>query len=60
MGNERWHVDKVARPSFGNEIKALSPPHPSPATYHEDHALQFPMMVGTGFSVRVDIDGTRP
>src|SRR5918994_1659953 len=39
MGNERWHVDEVARPSFGNEFKALSPPHPRPATYHVDHAL---------------------
>ena len=28
MGNERWHVDEVARPSFGNEFKVLSPPHP--------------------------------
>jgi len=29
MGNEQWHVDEVARPSFGNEFKALSPPHPA-------------------------------
>jgi hypothetical protein len=28
MENERWHVDEVARPSFGNEFKVLSPPHP--------------------------------
>ena len=28
MGNKRWHIDKVARPSFGNEFEALSPPHP--------------------------------
>jgi hypothetical protein len=23
MGNERWHVDEVSRPSFGNEFKTL-------------------------------------
>ncbi len=60
MGNERWHVDEVARPSFGNELEALPPPHPRPTTYHVDHALQFPMVMGTCFSVRVDLDGTRP
>src|SRR5215210_5655264 len=60
MGNERWHVDKVAGSSFSNEIKALSPPHPSPTTYHEDHALQSSMVVGTGLGVRVDSDGTSP
>jgi hypothetical protein len=25
MGNERRHVDEVARPSFGNELEALPP-----------------------------------
>jgi hypothetical protein len=60
VGNERWHVDEVTRPSFGNEFKARSPPHPRPAIYHVDHALQFPMVMGTGFSVGVDRDGTRP
>jgi hypothetical protein len=44
MGNERWHVDEVARPSFGNEFETLSPPHPRAATDHVDHALQFPMV----------------
>ena len=28
MGSERWHVDEVARPRFGNELEALPPPHP--------------------------------
>src|SRR5215212_10648777 len=60
MGNERWHVDEVARPSFGNEFEVLSPPHPRPATYHVDHALQFPVVMGTGLGVRVYRDGTRP
>jgi hypothetical protein len=60
VGNERWHVDEVARPSFGNEFEALSPPHPRPAIYHVDHALQLPMVMGTGLSVRMDRDGTRP
>ena len=54
MGNQRWHVDEVARPSFGNEFEALSPPHPRPATDHVDHALQFPVVVGTSFGVRVN------
>ena len=48
MGNERWHVDEVARPSFGNEFETLSPPHPRAATDHVDHALQFSMVMGTG------------
>ena len=39
MGNERWHVDEVACPSFGNEFEALSPSHPRPATDYVDHAL---------------------
>jgi hypothetical protein len=60
MGNERWHVDEVARPSFGNEFKTLSPPHPRSATDHVDHALQFPMVMGTGFGARVNRDGTSP
>src|SRR5215210_5565582 len=30
------------------------------ATNHVDHALLFSMVMGTGFGVRVDRDGTRP
>ena len=60
MGSERWHVDEVARPRFGNELEALPPPHPRPTVYHVDHALQFPVVMRTRFSVGVDIDGTRP
>lgn len=39
MGNKWWHIDEVARPSFSNEVEALSPPHPRAATYYVDHAL---------------------
>jgi hypothetical protein len=60
MGNERWHVDEVARPSFGNEFEALSPSHPRAATGYVDYALQFSVVMRTGFGVRVDCDGTRP
>src|SRR5215212_8474940 len=60
MGNERRHIDEVARPGFGYELEALSPPHPRPTVYHVDHALQFSMVMGAGFGVRMDRDGTRP
>src|SRR5215207_1719206 len=60
MGNERRHIDEVARPSFGYEFEVLSPPHPRTATDYVDHALQFSVVMGTGFGVRVDLDGTRP
>src|SRR5215207_9324693 len=60
MGNERRHIDEVARPTFGDEFEALSPPHPRAATDYVDHALQFSVVMGTGFSVRVDRDGTCP
>src|SRR5215213_10444843 len=60
MRNERRHVDEVARPSFGDELEALPPPHPRPTIYHVDHALKSPMVMRTGLGVRVDRDGTRP
>jgi hypothetical protein len=60
MRNERWHIDEVARPTFGNEFEALSPPHPRAATDHVDYALQFSVVMRTGFGVRVDHDSTRP
>jgi len=60
MGNERRHIDKVARSSFGNELEAFSPPHPGAAADYIDHALQFSVVMGTGFGVRVYRDGTRP
>src|SRR5215212_3282517 len=52
MGNERRHIDEVARPSFSNEFQAFSPSHPRTATYHINHALQFSVVMGTGFGVR--------
>jgi hypothetical protein len=60
MGNERWHVDEVAWPGFGNEFEALPPSHPRVATDYVDHALQFSVVMRTGFGVGVDRDGTRP
>jgi hypothetical protein len=60
MRNKRWHIDEVARPSFDNEFEVLSPPHPRAATDYVDYALQFSVMMRTGFGVRLDRDGTRP
>src|SRR5215216_4566686 len=60
MGNERWHVDEVPRSSFGYEFQALSPPHPRSAADHVDDALQLPVVVGTGFGIRVDRGGACP
>ena len=60
MGHERWHIDEVTRASFGNEFETLSPPHPRPATDYVNYALQFSVMMGPCFGVRVDGNGTHP
>ncbi len=60
MGNERWHIDEVARSSLGNEFETLSPPHPRPATDYVNYALQFSVMMRPSFGVRVNGNGTHP
>jgi hypothetical protein len=54
------HVDEIARAGFGGELQALAPAHAGTALDHVDHALQGPMVVGTGFGVGVDVHRAGP
>ena len=54
------NVNEIASAGFSAEFQAVAPTHTRTASNDVDHRLQFAMMVGAGFGVRLDDYGTGP
>src|SRR5438477_557158 len=60
MRHIRRDVNEVARPSLGDVLEAITPPHSRPPFHHIDHTLERAMMVRAGLRVRLNRHRARP
>ena len=60
VGHVGRHEDEVPGPGIGDELQALAPAHARPAADDVDHALDGPVMMGSGLRVGLDVDRPRP